>query len=879
MDFHSINKGVSLSYFQVDEANGLSSSKALKNLKTYGKNTLISSKKTGFLKALFNALKEPMMLILIFSFILAFGTGIGKYFKTGEADFAESIGILFAVVLSVSVTLIMEGSSERAFIALKKLHQEALVKVFRDGKKIFVKNEEVVPGDIIFVESGDKIVADGRIIESDSFYVDESALTGESEPVLKNENVVLEKGTPVFERVNSVFSGTFVSSGSAKILVIATGEKTEMGALAGELKKKKELDSPLQQKLSKLGKTVTIIGCLVSLLVFIASIIRCYFTTGLDFNIIREHFISSVILIVAAVPEGLPTIVAVSLALNMIKLAKENALIKKMVATETAGAVSVICSDKTGTLTLNQMRVEEIHSFNGRKIEFSRLPKELLSNFILNGTAELINGEKGIVRMGNATECALLQAVLNSNKNFDYKSFRKEFKIQIITPFSSENKYMISLSKDIDGKETTYIKGAPEKVLKLCNLTEQEKNKISFDMQKYQLKACRVICFGHKTEGERFTYDGFVSILDPIRPDVLKAVETCKKAGIKVKILTGDNPFTALSVARQIGIDKGEDSVVTGDYVEGLSEEELIKVIDKITVIARSTPLVKLKVVKCLKKKGEVVAVTGDGINDAPAIKQADVGIVMGITGSDITKEAADVILLDDSFATLVNAIKFGRSVYKNLQRFIVFQLSVNVSALLIVTICALCSVKAPFTTLEMLWINLIMDGPPALTLGLTKPGKDLMTEKPVLRENSIINSKMLGKIIFNGVFTGSIVLLQVFTDFLGVGKEKNSLAVFTLFVVFQLFNAFNSIELGSESIFKGIKKNKIMAITFFLAFILQIIIVAFSGGLPIIVWIKIILTGVSVVVLSECYKFIYKNIFHYKKTNKFKSNKNSARA
>ncbi len=872
MDFYCLNKSVSLSYFQVDKEKGLTSSRAKDNLIKFGKNILSERKKTSFFSSLFGALKEPMMLILIFSFVLAFGTSLGEYLKTGKASFSECVGILLAIILSISVTLIMESSSERAFIALKKIQNTASVKVLRDGKISYIKKEDVALGDIILIESGDKIVADGRLIESDSLYVDESALTGESEPVLKNADAVLDKNTPLSMHVNCVYSGTFVSSGVGKMIAFGTGDKTEIGTIASELKRKKEVKSPLEQKLAKLGKTVTLVGCIISALVFIISIIRAHFSANLTFDGIKDAFISCIILIVAAVPEGLPTIVAVMLALNMIKLAKENALIKKMIATETAGAVSVICSDKTGTITLNKMSISSVFNERGKEIFSIKEIDNLYLNFILNSTAELdFNGSKK--RMGNATECALLEYLFLKNKNFDYKKVRKEYKREILVPFKSENKYMITSVFNKD-RSIQFIKGAPEKVLDFCALNIEEKEKLLQNMKKRQERAERVICFGHKENEENFIFDGFVSMVDPIRSEVKEAILSCKSAGIKVKILTGDNAFTAFAIAKKLGIVTKTEEVKSGDEIEGLTEEQLKEVLKETVVIARSTPLVKLKVVKALKSLGEVVAVTGDGINDAPAIKQADVGIVMGKTGSDITKEAADVLLLDDSFSTLVKAVKFGRSVYKNLQRFIVFQISVNVSALLIVTVSAILGREAPFSTLQMLWINLIMDGPPALTLGLTAKDGNLMKEKPVKRNQSIVSKKMFAIILFNGIFTGSVVLAQIFTNFLGANvMEKNS-SVFTLFVIFQLFNAFNSVELGSKSIFRGFLKNKIMLLTFLAVFVLQIVIVSISGGMRIGLWLKILLTASSVIFISEGYKLLYRNVLRAK-TKKPSVNKN----
>jgi Ca2+-transporting ATPase len=392
-------------------------------------------------------------------------------------------------------------------------------------------------------------------------------------------------------------------------------------------------------------------------------------------------------------------------------------------------------------------------------------------------------------------------------------------------------------------------------------------------MAKYERKAMRIICFAHKdcanieNTSSGYCYDGFAVICDPVRKEVYQAVRRCKQAHIKVKMLTGDNLLTATAIAKELNLITSESECVTATELEKLSEEQLIEKLKSVSVIARSTPITKLKVVKALKRAGEVVAVTGDGINDAPAIKQADVGFAMGITGSEITKEASDVILLNDSFSTVVKAIEFGRSVYRNLQRFILFQLTVNLSAVMLIMISLLLGFSAPFNTLQLLWINIIMDGPPALTLGLESASNSLLKRKPISKSQGIVSGKMLARILFNGIYVGVIMLLEYSTDFLGVGGGQMSGVIFTLFIFFQLFNAFNSRELGAESIFKGIGKNKIMVLTFLSVLILHIFIVQVCPSLFGITalnlssWLKCVLISSSIVVMSEIYKAIYRAI------------------
>lgn len=865
MDFYT--KTVSETAFELntDVNVGLDFDAVEKNAKKYGQNVILKKTKQSLLKKIFSSLKEPMLLILLFGFAITFGASLGEFLKNGKGDFVESFGILFAVILSVTITLVMEGSSEKAFNELSKIYDNVYVKVVRNGEVTVVLQSKIVVGDLVFVESGDKIVADGRLVYSNSLTIDESALTGESVATEKNSDAVYEKAVPLAERKNCVYSGTFVSSGNGRYIVTAIGNRTEIGNIANTLTDKTEVDSPLQQKLAKLGKRITLIGVICAVAVFITSFVRLVLTQSVNFYSIQELFISCIVLIVAAVPEGLPTIVAVSLALNMFKLAKENALIKKMIATETAGAVSVICSDKTGTLTKNKMSVISVctNEFCVSPEKVSATP--LIQNFICNSTAEIIKKKDGYIRQGNGTECALIESALKTDKKLDYKAYRLKYAVVDRKPFSSQAKMMETVIIN-DGIARKLIKGAPEKVLPQCNLTSGQVKKLYGDMEKHQRKSRRILCFAHKDDNNEATvYDGYAVLTDAIRKEVYKAVKDCKTAGIKIKILTGDNYLTAYSVAEELGVVKSENEVINAHELEALDDENFKKALLKISVIARSTPIIKLRVVKALKNMGEVVAVTGDGINDAPAIKHADIGIAMGKIGSEITKEAADVVLLDDSFATIIKAVSFGRNVYKNLQRFILFQLSVNFSAMLFITVSAFLGLEQPFNTLQLLWINVIMDGPPALTLGLEATNEQLMKQKPVSRDKSIVSIKMLCRIAFNGLFIGGVVLLQYVKNFLGVSETEKDGTVFTLFVMFQLMNAFNSREMGAESIFKSIRKNKIMLITFAATFLMQIIIVQFFyslfgiAPLSFSVWIKCLCVAISVVVVSEIFKLIYK--------------------
>lgn len=622
-----------------------------------------------------------------------------------------------------------------------------------------------------------------------------------------------------------------------------------------------------------LGKKITLLGSAAAAIVFIIQLIIFLINGTASLDTVSEAFITSIVLIVAAVPEGLPTIVAVSLAINIIKMSKQNALVKKMIVCETVGCINVICSDKTGTLTENKMTVTDIYS-NNRLLKPCELRNNhLLKNFCINSTADIHLEGQQVKFIGNPTECALLSAVHQAGE--DYSVLRENEEILYVYPFSSELKYMTTVVNKAEGIEV-FAKGSPEKIMDMCDITAEEQQKAIQQITKFQEKARRVIGFAHKTmtsvsdyETDRpilergMTFDGFVAITDPIRSDVYEAVKRCANAGIELKMLTGDNIVTATAIEQELGILDKNHIAVEANEIEQLSEKDFLEKIKTIRVIARSTPVVKMRVVNALKSLGNVVAVTGDGINDAPALKNADVGIAMGITGTEVSKEASDIVLLDDSFSTIVKAVQWGRGIYENFQRFIQFQLTVNLSSVIVVLASILAGFTAPFSALELLWINIIMDGPPALTLGLEPIRGDLMEQKPTPRNASIVSKPMLSHIIINGVYISIIFMLQHWGNFLGGTEEEMPTILFTLFVVFQLFNALNSRELTNVSIFKNMGNNHLMLTVFAGTFALQVIITQFGGmffgtvPLSFLMWLKIIVVGFTVVVLSEIIKFI----------------------
>ena len=738
-----------------DPEHGLSESQVQASRQKYGANTFVRTGTESMLKRIWDASTEPMLLMLIFAAIITLAVNITRYFTGGEYNFLECAGIFAAIFLSVAITIVTEGKSAKAFEALSKINEDTLIKVLRDGEPQLIPQKDIVIGDILLIETGDKIVADGRLISGNDLSADESALTGESLPVKKDATFTCQENTPIAERACMLYSGCFVSGGSGTMLVTGVGNDTEFGQIAQELSSIEKTTTPLQEKLDRLGKGITILGSSAAAIVFLIQIIQFAMNHTISLDTVSEAFITSIVLIVAAVPEGLPTIVAVSLALNIIKMSRENALVKKMIACETIGCVNIICSDKTGTLTENKMTVQKIYadgslldpedlafpaktpaeaslqqretrtaqeadtsvavaaasdspaaldSLNSPDPRIASAPADAPSaidwsklGFGYTATeyrwqATWENGSWTFI--GNPTECALLAAARKAGS--DYQQLRKESDIVRIFPFSSQNKDMSTIISE-DGRLMLYTKGNPEKILSLCsNVSAEETAHIQRLMEGFQDKAGRLLAFAHKElacfNGETqqeleqdLHYDGFVVISDPLSPDVYDSIRNCRRAGIEVKMLTGDNIRTARAIAEELHMLQDGHLAVEAAEIESMSDEELKKALPKISVIARSTPLIKMRVVKLLKEEKNVVAVTGDGINDAPAIKNADVGIAMGIAGTEVTKEASDMVLLDDSFSTIIKAVQWGRGIYENFKRFIQFQLTVNVSSVVVV--------------------------------------------------------------------------------------------------------------------------------------------------------------------------------------------------
>lgn len=858
--------------FATSAEDGLTAAGAELSARERGSNRLTARKQESLLRRVFGAATEPMILMLIAAGVIDVIVNVIRAMTGSEADYLEAVGVFAAISLSVAITVIMEGRSAKAFEALSKISDNTQVKAVRDGQVTMLAQGDIVCGDILLLATGDRIPADGRLVEAVDLRVNESALTGESMPVAKDAAFTCDDvQLPVAERANMLYSGTFITDGHCRMVVTAVGDATEFGKIAHELAETDRGSTPLQEKLARLGKLITILGVTAAAIVFASELISFSIHGALTLENALSAFVTSIVLIVAAVPEGLPTIVAVSLSLSIIRLSRENALVKKMIASETVGCVNVICSDKTGTLTENRMTVIDVWrcapGAAPERFDPAALPldatRDLIDNFCLNGTADLA-GDGSFI--GNPTEGALLVAARAAGVG--YAEVRDASTIERVFPFSSDEKHMTTVARRGEGA-VCLMKGSPERVLATCAIDKTERRAAEQLIEDAQRKAYRVIAFAHRElprtdayehdDVERdLTFDGFVTISDPLRADVMDAVAQCRKAGVELKILTGDNVATAAAIAEQLDILDDGRRAVEARHVETLTDEELLRELPNIAVIARSTPAIKMRVVKLLRGSGNVVAVTGDGVNDAPALKNADVGIAMGISGTEVSKEASDIVLLDDAFSTIVNAVRWGRGIYENFKRFISFQLTVNVASVICVFVSILLGLDAPFNALELLWVNIIMDGPPALTLGLEPSYTDLMGRRPTRRSDNIVGRTMLIRIIGMAVYMSVIFLAQYTGNFLGASPEQERTVLFTLFALFQLFNAFNCRELHATSIFSHLFANKLMLGVVGTTFVLQVLIIQFAGAffgtvpLPLDMWLKLFALSASVIVLSE---------------------------
>ena len=849
---------------------GLTDQEVLSSREKYGVNLLTPPKRPSMWKLYLEKFQDPVIRVLL---VAAFFSLIISII---ENEYAETIGIFFAIFLATGIGFYFEYDANKKFDLLNAVGEETPVTVIRNGKIHEIPRKDIVVGDIVILNTGEEVPADGTLLEAVSLQINESSLTGE---LMVNKTVdeahFDEEAT---YPSNTVMRGTTVTDGHGIMRVDKVGDATEIGKVARQATEQSEEQTPLNIQLTKLANLIGKAGFTIAALTFIiftSKDLYAYFTSGAytgDWHswlaiarIVLKYFMMAVTLIVVAVPEGLPMSVTLSLALNMRRMLKTNNLVRKMHACETMGAITVICTDKTGTLTQNLMQVYEAQVDNSQ-------PDLIAEGIAVNSTAfleEKAPGEKPS-GVGNPTEIALLLWLNGQGK--DYMSLRTQAKVVNQLTFSTERKYMATLvDSPVRQKRILYIKGAPEIVMSKCNLPADTIARYNEQLLAYQNKAMRTLGIAYReiAEGESsdcatlvneggLTFQGIFAISDPIRPDVPDAVKKCQSAGIGVKIVTGDTPGTATEIARQIGLWQPEDTErnrITGVEFAALTDEEALDRVLGLKVMSRARPMDKQRLVQLLQQKGAVVAVTGDGTNDAPALNHAQVGLSMG-TGTSVAKEASDITLLDDSFHSIATAVMWGRSLYKNIQRFIVFQLTINVVALLSVLLGAFFGTELPLTVTQMLWVNLIMDTFAAMALASISPSMDVMNEKPRKRTDFIITPAMRNNIL--GVGLGFLVILMgllAYFKTLPGGMDVHHLTVFfTIFVMLQFWNLFNASVFGTNhSIFKDASHALGMLSVALIILMGQFLIVTFGGKvfrtepLPLMEWLYII-GGTSIV-------------------------------
>lgn len=876
---------------------GLSLQEVEKSRAEHGENVLTPPAKTPLWKQFLEKFEDPIIRILLVALAASIGIAIFEFCHEGKgADvFFEPIGIFVAILLATGIGFWFEVKANRAFDVLNQVNDEDLVQVVREGKVTEIAKREVVVGDIVMLNTGNEIPADGELIEAVALQVNESTLTGE--PIIKKSTNPEDFDKEATYPTNHVLRGTTVVEGHGVFRVLHVGDKTENGKVFTAAQIDNSVKTPLNHQLDGLGKVITKVSYVLAAIILIGRVAT--YLQGVEEIVFMDFlahllqtFMIAVTLIVVTVPEGLPMSVTLSLALSMRRMLQTNNLVRKMHACETMGATTVICTDKTGTLTQNQMRIYETKFFGLKEQQLAddEMSKLIAEGIAVNSTAclDTAGGEKPKV-MGNPTEGALLLWLNEQGK--DFAALRDSAKVVEQLTFSTERKYMATVVESalLPGKRVLYIKGAPEIVHGLCHETIGNVTREALNEQLliYQNQAMRTLGFGYqileegdatitdtKAIAERLTFLGIVAISDPVRSDVPAAVGDCISAGISVKIVTGDTPGTAREIGRQIGLwqeGDGDRNQITGPEFAALTDEELEERILDLKIISRARPMDKKRLVETLQKKEQVVAVTGDGTNDAPALKAAHVGLSMG-DGTSVAKEASDITIMDNSFASITRAVMWGRSLYRNIQRFILFQMTINVVACIIVLVGAFLGSQSPLTVAQMLWVNLIMDTFAAMALASLPPSNEVMKHKPRHRSDFIINVPMRYGIIGMGVFfaallIGFYVVLQRYdvtslTDFSWLNQAANygeitsyeSSIFFTIFVMLQFWNMFNARAFQTgHSAFFDIKNSSGFLLIALVILVGQVIITSFGGQmfsvcpLPVLDW-AVILGATSIV-------------------------------
>ena len=831
-----------------EKQQGLTAAEVLQSRLEHGENVLTPPKQQSKWRLYLEKYEDPMVRILLVAALVSLALSFVKQ------DFVETLGIIAAIILATTVGFYFECDAARRFSILTQMGEEQSVKVMRDGRLQEIPRREIVVDDIVIVETGDEVPADGKLLESTDLQVDESSLTGE---LLTNKepHPLQRDGKEAYPK-DLLLRSSMVMAGRGCYQVTAVGDETEIGHVARQATEITGVKTPLNIQLDRLAKLISKVGSAIACTSFLLFLGHDILTNTLwqtdDYlgmaEVVLKYFMMAVTLIVMAVPEGLPMAVTLALALNMRRMLKSNNLVRKLQASETMGAVTVICTDKTGTLTQNRMTVSDVKCLT----EDIRKDSDFFKAIALNTTATH--------EVGNPTEQALLRWLVS--QGVDYQQIRHDHPISSQEPFSTERKYMTTTVGD-----TTYIKGAPEIVTAMCELTKEQQQQTDSQLKEWQQHAMRTLAIARDK-----TLLGIVAISDPLREEVPSAIRQCEQAGIEVKIVTGDTTETALEIARQAGIIESSSTVapskcnialsMTGVEFAAMSDEEALKVVGDLKVMSRARPTDKQRLVALLQRRGEVVAVTGDGTNDAPALNRAHVGLSLG-SGTSVAKQASDITLIDDSFHSIAQAVMWGRSLYKNIQRFIFFQLIVNVTALLLVLFGSFVGTELPLTITQILWINLIMDTFAAMALASLPPSREVMQEKPRSKDAFIINKDMMRGIgIIGGLFfLGMFAMLWYFERVKGVDPQELTI-FFCIFVMLQWWNLFNARTLGSHhSAFRRLWACRGFLLVLALVLVGQWLIVTYGGQmfrtepLSLKLWLYIIIGTSPVLWIGEAWR------------------------
>lgn len=796
----------------------------------FGLNKLEEKKKESIIIKFVKQFNDFMIIILIIASIIS--AVVAKL--EGSNDYFDSIIIIAIVVFNAIMGLVQEAKAEKSLEALKKMTAPTC-KVKRDGKICTIKSEQIVPGDIVLLEAGNYVPADCRLISSSNLKIEESSLTGETVPVLKDANCMLKEKTALGDMVNMAFSTTIVVNGHGEAIVTETGMNTKVGKIAKMIITNEAPETPIQKKLGEVGKTLGIACLGICLLIFIIGLLKKIEPI--------EMFMTSVGLAVAAIPEGLPAIVTIMLSIGVTKMAKKNSIIRKLPAVETLGSSSVICSDKTGTLTQNKMQVTKIANINGETNDKEYI-KWLIGMTTMCTDVEISRENGKIELTGEPTEKAIVNKALDEGQNkIELYNVMKRVKD---IPFDSSRKMMTTIHKIPTGYRVI-TKGAPDILLKRCNKVYENGNVTTLDYSKTKLienqnnkmadEALRVLAIAYldipslpsKIDSENIEknliFIGLIGMIDPPREGVKEAVTTCKKAGIKTVMITGDHIITAKAIAKDLGILRGSDLAITGEELDKIPQSILQKNIMSYSVFARVTPEHKVRIVKAYQSTGAVVAMTGDGVNDAPALKNADIGIAMGKNGTDVAKNAADMVLTDDNFVTIVEAVKQGRNIFDNIKKAVHFLIATNIGEIVTIFLGLLLGLKSPLLAIQLLWINLVTDSLPAIALGLEKPEADIMNKKPRDNKKGIFADGLWQKIIAEGIMLGALTLVAFSLGNYLYGIEVARTMAFVSLGLLELIHSFNI--KSDESIFKvGLFENKYLMGAFILGAILQVVVV-----------------------------------------------------